>query len=123
VGLEETAHNDLDKTKVQGTVASDASFLASPTCNPPATLHELQPGALTKYKSDCNSGSTYANATTGLWIATGALATAGIVSFIVGDRQAAHAKERRRAALWQQSLRVAPIFSHQGGGITAAFEF
>jgi hypothetical protein len=123
VGLEETAHRDLDSTKVAGTVPSDADFLASPSCKVPGTIRELQPGALAKYRSDCNSGNTYANATTGLWFATGALATAGIVSFIVGDRQAAHAKERKRAGLWQQSLRVAPVFSHQGGGVSAAFEF
>src|SRR6266542_1209143 len=74
VDLEQKAHSDLDSTKVMGTVPSDADFLASPTCKVPATIHDLQPGAVAKYKSDCNSGSNYANATTGLWIATGALA-------------------------------------------------
>ena len=79
--------------------------------------------AATKFKSDCNSGNSFANTTTGLWVATGALAAAGVVSFVIGDRQAAKAKERNSASLMRQSLRIAPVFSTRGGGLTAAFEF
>jgi hypothetical protein len=121
VDLEGTAHDDL-KNLAQ-TVPSDGDFFKSPGCSVPGTVRETTPGAINKYKSDCSSGSNYANATTGLWIATGALATAGIVSFVIGDRQAAHAKERKTATIIKQTLRVAPVFSTQGGGLTAAFEF
>jgi hypothetical protein len=44
------------------------------------------------------------------------------VSFVIGDRQAAKAKERNVGVL-RQSLRIAPVFSTRGGGLTAAFEF
>ena len=73
---------------------------SSPT--PAATLParaSAQRGGQAKYKSDCDSGKSYANATTGLWVAAGALAAAGVVSYIIGDRQAAKAARRRRAAL------------------------
>ena len=55
-------------------------------------------------------------------MATGALAAAGVVSFVIGDRQAAKAKEKS-ASVMRQTLRIAPVFSTQGGGLTAAFEF
>jgi hypothetical protein len=76
-----------------------------------------------KFHQTCASGTTFANATTGLLVATGALAAAGVISFVIGDRQAAKAKEHNRASLMRQTLRVAPVFSTQGGGLTAAFEF
>ena len=120
-GLQTTAHNDLEAIKPNPVPSQDAPFFMSPTCNVPA---DLQGAAGTpKFKSDCESGNNYANATTGLWVATGALAAAGVVSFVIGDRQAAKAKEHNSATLMRQSLRVAPVFSTRGGGLTAAFEF
>ena len=120
VNYEGKAHDDL-----RGLTASDSNgqtFInKNPSCNVPGTVS----GNVGKYKSDCSTGNNFANATTGLWIATGALAASGVVSFIVGDRQAAHAKagERQTAAVIKQTLRVSPVFSTQGGGVSAAFEF
>jgi hypothetical protein len=98
----------------------DQSFFSNPTCNVPSDLAGSP--AATKFHNDCTSGNNYANATTGLWVATGALAAAGVVSFVIGDRQAAKAKEKNVSVL-RQTLRVAPVFSTRGGGLTAAFEF
>jgi hypothetical protein len=118
--LQTTAHNDLDTFKPSPVPSQDAPFFMNPTCNVPADLQGASGAA--KFKSDCNSGNNYANATTGLWVATGALAAAGVVSFVIGDRQAAKAKEHN-ASVMRQTLRVAPVFSTRGGGLTAAFEF
>jgi hypothetical protein len=119
--LETTSHNDLDGLKSVGSVSQqDLSFFNNPTCNVPADLQGS--AAATKFHNDCTSGNNYANATTGLWVATGALAAAGVVSFVIGDRQAAKAKEKNVSVL-RQTLRVAPVFSTRGGGLTAAFEF
>jgi len=119
--LESSAHADLESIKPNPVPAQDSSFFMNPSCNVPADLAGT-PGA-TKFHNDCTSGNNFANATTGLWVATGALAAAGVVSFVIGDRQAAKAKERNSATLIRQSLRVAPVFSTRGGGLTAAFEF
>jgi hypothetical protein len=119
--LETSAHNELEGIKPTPVPPQDQAFFMNPSCNVPADLAGT-PGA-TKFHNDCTSGNNYANATTGLWVATGALAAAGVVSFVIGDRQAAHAKERNSATLIRQSLRVAPVFSTRGGGLTAAFEF
>ena len=95
---------------------------ASPTCNPPASLGV---GAdVDRYKTNCQSGETYANVTTALWVVAGALATARLFSYVVGDRQAAKAAERKTTArVIQQSLRIEPVFSTQGGALRATFEF
>lgn len=119
--LETSAHNDLEAIKPNPVPAQDASFFTNPTCNVPADLQGAAGAA--KFKSDCSSGNKYANATTGLWVATGALAAAGVVSFVIGDRQAAKAKERNSASVMRRTLRVAPVFSTTGGGLSAAFEF
>jgi hypothetical protein len=104
--------------------AEEMTFINSPSCTVPSTIQNRKPMESATYKSDCDSGNTFANATTGLWVATGALALGGVVSFIVGERQMAKAKERNRGvSLLRQTLRVAPVFSTRGGGITAAFEF
>jgi hypothetical protein len=118
--LQSTAHNDLEAIKPSPVPSQDAPFFMNPTCNVPADLQGAAGAA--KFKSDCSSGNNYANATTGLWVATGALAAAGVVSFVIGDRQAAKAKEHN-ASVMRQTLRVAPVFSTRGGGLTAAFEF
>jgi hypothetical protein len=119
--LQGTAHNDLEGLKPNPVPAQDQSFFMNPSCNVPADL--AGSAAATKFHNDCNSGNHFANATTGLWVATGALAAAGVVSFVIGDRQAAKAKERNSASLMRQTLRIAPVFSTRGGGLTAAFEF
>jgi hypothetical protein len=122
-GLEDTAHADLLKVKAGLPTVTDeqAKFFAKPNCNPSG----LSGAAVDQYKKDCSSGETYAAATTALWVVAGALAGAGVISYVIGDRQAAHAAERPRttAHIIRQSLRVAPILSTQGGGLTAAFEF
>ncbi len=121
--LETTSHNDLDAMKgslTSAPSAQDQAFFNSPSCSVPTDLQNV-PGA-TKFHNDCSSGNNFANATTGLWVATGALAAAGVVSFVIGDRQAAKAKEKNVSVL-RQTLRVAPVFSTRGGGLTAAFEF
>ena len=102
----------------------EAGFLKKPTgCTIPSSLAAKNPMLAMKYHSDCTTGDSYAAATTGLWITAGALAAGGIISFIIGDRQAAKAKEQRTLGVMRQTLRVAPVFSSQGGGVTAAFEF
>lgn len=121
--LEATAHTDLDTVKgsVMGTPsAQDQAFFMNPSCNVPPDLQGANGAA--KFHNDCSSGNNFANATTGLWVATGALAAAGVVSFVIGDRQAAKAKEKN-VSVMRQTLRVAPVFSTRGGGLTAAFEF
>lgn len=119
--LETDAHNDLEGLKPNPVPAADQNFFMNPSCNVPADLAGTP--AAQKFHSDCSSGNSFANTTTGLWVATGALAAAGVVSFVIGDRQAAKAKERNSASIMRQTLRVAPVFSTRGGGLTAAFEF
>jgi PEGA domain len=119
VDYEGKAHSDLGTNPTASDVAG-TKFINNPSCDVPSSVTIANPG---KFKSDCNTGKNFANATTGLWIATGALAASGVVSFIVGDRQAAHAKEQHTAAIIRQTLRVSPVFSTQGGGVSAAFEF
>jgi hypothetical protein len=119
--LEAKSHDDLEGLKPTPVPAQDAAFFMNPSCNVPADLAGTP--AATKFHNDCSSGNNFANATTGLWVATGALAAAGVVSFVIGDRQAAKAKERNAGGVMRQSLRIAPVFSTRGGGLTAAFEF
>src|SRR5581483_5293704 len=98
-----------------------APFFKNPNCSPPASLGT---GSLVQsYKSHCSSGETYANATTALWVVTGTLAAAGVVSFIIGDRQARKAHERApsTAQIIKQTLTLAPVFSTGSGGVQAAF--
>jgi hypothetical protein len=122
VDLEGTANKELNAMKPALIPPDQQPFFSNPGCSVPASVANAHPTTAQQYTNDCNSGNAFANATTGLWVATGALAAAGVVSFIVGDRQAAHAKERKLGVL-RQTLRVAPVFSTKGGGLTAAFEF
>jgi hypothetical protein len=121
--LEDQAHKDLLTLQPASPTAAEAAFLTRPNCSPPSSLGGS--AAAQKYKNDCQSGQSYADATTALWVVAGALAVGGVVSFVIGDRQAAHAREKPRgtAALLKQSLRIAPVFSTQSGGLQAAFEF
>jgi hypothetical protein len=127
VGLEDTTHTELGmiQNATAGPPTQDqANFYASPTCNPPAGL--MGGSVLQSYQNDCSKGQTYANATTALWVITGALAGTAVISYIVGDRQAAKAEreaKKSQARLWQKSLRIAPVISSKSGGLTAAFEF
>jgi hypothetical protein len=120
--LQTTARADLMDLRP---TTSDTSFFSNPTCDPPANVVGATPGALNKYKSDCNSGNNFAAASTGLWVATGVLAAGGIAAIIVGQVQASKARKERAGgvSLLRQSLRVAPLFATTGGGISAAFEF
>jgi hypothetical protein len=118
--LEDKAHADLEALKPNPVPPQDQPFFTNPGCNVPSDL--AGSAAAQKFHNDCSSGNKYANTTTGLWVATGALAAAGVISFVIGDRQAAKAKERN-VAVMRQSLRFAPVFSTKGGGLTAAFEF
>jgi hypothetical protein len=118
------AQMDLEALKPATATTEEQAFFANPSCgNVPGTIQMANPTGAAKYKSDCDSGNNFANATTGLWVATGALAAAGVVSFVIGDRQAAKARERGTVGVMRQTLRVAPVFSTRGGGVTAAFEF
>jgi hypothetical protein len=121
--LEDDTHRQLLGLQPSSATPEQARFFANPNCNPPASLGNSP--AVQKFKSDCQDGQSYADATTALWVVAGALAATGVVSFIVGDRQATHAHERPRsaAASIRQTLRLAPLFSTQSGGVQAAFEF
>ena len=68
--------------------------------------------AAAKFHNDCSSGKSYANATTALWVATGALAAAGVVSFVIGDRQAAQGQGAQRQ-------RHAPVAARGAGLLDA----
>jgi PEGA domain len=122
--LEDTAHNDLAALAKTPQAAQNKSFFDNPTCNPPSSLPGTQ-----AYKDHCSSGQTYADATTALWVTAGALAAAGVVSIIIGERQSAKARETppkstaSAGRLIQQSLRLAPVFTTKSGGLSASFEF
>jgi hypothetical protein len=117
--LEAQASRDL--TAVQPSNQAESDFLHSPACNNiPASLD----GKLGQYKNDCASGTNFANVTTALWVVTGALAAGGVAAIIVGERQAARARDEKKAGLgFRQRLKLQPVFSTQGGGLQAAFEF
>ncbi len=119
--LEDTAHNDL-KNLTPMANSGNQGFFNNPNCNPPTSLS----GSATQtYKNHCSSGQSYADATTALWVTAGVLAAAGIVGVVIGDRQASKARRETQSAarLMQQSLRLAPVFSTQAGGLSASFEF
>ncbi|MEO6953957.1 MAG: PEGA domain-containing protein [Polyangia bacterium] len=121
LSLEGTAHNDLTSLATPGASPDLQSFLGKPTCKtPPGSAS----AASESYLAHCDSGNRYAHATTGLWISAGVLATAGIVSFIIGDRlDAKAAKDRRAGRRLESSLRLLPAVSTKGGGLQASFEF
>jgi hypothetical protein len=124
--LEQTAHDELAPLQPpanQMQTPEEMAFFNSPSCNVPASAAMRNPGVATQYNHDCNKGNTWANTATGLWVATGALAAGGVISFVIGERQSAKARERQTLGVIRQTLRVAPVFSTKGGGLTAAFEF
>jgi hypothetical protein len=131
--LQTTTHNDLDallpnsadRCPMMGAPMTPAQqFACNPGPTPPPGVGS-SPDAINKYKNDFSSGQTYANATTALWVVTGALAATSIVSYIIGDRQAAKAEREKKSAgrVLQQSLRLAPVFSKNSGALSASFEF
>jgi hypothetical protein len=122
-GLEDTTHAELVSIRDAnpGATPEQMQFFQAPTCNAPAGLMGVG-----NYGSDCSRGQTYANTTTALWVITGALAGTAVISYIIGDRQAAKAEKERQksqARLWQKSLQIAPVFSSKSGGLQASFEF
>ena len=127
--LQDTTHNELVQIR-DATAAmpgrpnpQEAAFFNSPSCSPPASLAGTP--LVTQYKNDCSSGTTFANTTTALWVVSGILAAGGVTAIIIGERQAAKARQGERSAgrLLRESLQVAPVVSTRGGGLTAAFEF
>jgi hypothetical protein len=119
--LANQTHNDL--VALGPPMQGEQSFFSSPSCNVPSSLQLRNPSGANKYRDDCTSGQTYANATTGLWVAAGVLAAAGVVSFVIGDRQAAKAKDHSTLGVMRRTLRLVPVASSQGGGLQAHFEF
>ena len=120
ISLQDQAHSDLQSIAASpGTMPDTAGFLAKPGCdNVPFAPSSLRDS----YSSHCASGNRFASATTGLWITAGVLATAGIVSYIVGNRLDARAATERRKGV-KESLRLLPAISTTGGGLQASFEF
>jgi hypothetical protein len=121
--LEDSAHSELLQLSKQA-APTDANFFKSPTCTPPASV--AGSALAQRFKDDCSSGESFASATTALWVVAGVLAAGGVVSYVVGDRQAAHAREvgpKSTARLLRQSLRIEPVVTTKSGGLQAAFEF
>jgi hypothetical protein len=120
--LEDTAHADLLNARPSNPTPEQARFFNSPSCSLPAAVGSSP--QLDKYKTDCSRGESFANATTALWVVAGVLATGGVVSLIVGDRQAKNAaREKSTGNTLRQTLRIAPVFNTRSGGLQAAFEF
>jgi hypothetical protein len=121
IKLQDEAHADLQSIAATPGSNPDPTFFGSPRCdNVP-----IAPGPMRdSYTSHCESGNRYANATTGLWVSAGALAAAGIISFIVGERMDANAEKRMKNIKGiKESLRLVPALSTTGGGLQASFEF
>src|SRR5262249_32851672 len=124
-GLEDTTHAQLSAIRDANPnpTPEQMQFYGAPSCSPPMSL--TRP-TVPQYSSDCSRGQTFAQTTTALWVVTGALAGTAVISYIIGDRQAAKAereKAKTQARVWQKSLRIAPVFSKGSGGVQAAFEF
>jgi hypothetical protein len=85
-------------------------FFGSPTCSPPSSL--AGPAA-DKYRSDCNSGQRYSDATTAMLVGSAAFAVAGTVAYIVGARQASRAR----------GVEVAPAVSLNSAALQLRFPF
>jgi hypothetical protein len=121
------AYGDLSDVSaaVGGPTDATQGWFKSPTCTPPPSLATAP--HIEAFKTDCHSGEAYAAASTALWVVAGALVVGGVVSFVIGDHLDTKAKEAREshsaARLLQQSLRLSPVFSKQGGGLQASFEF
>jgi hypothetical protein len=86
-------------------------------------LSKMNINCTTTTSPKCDEGNNWAHTATGMWIATGALLGGSIVSFAIGSYQAKKAHDNNKLGFLQKSLRVEPVFSTRGGGLTAAFEF
>jgi len=72
----------------------------------------------------CERGRTMSLATKALGGVTIGLAAVSAISFGIGEYQSQKAKkERGTFGVMRQTLRVAPVFSSTGGGLSARFEF
>ena len=121
VSLEESGKARLAEARPPSGTAEQQRFFAETPCTAPPGI---APSDSTRaYLANCESGNKYANATTGLWVTAGVLATAGVVSFIVGQRLDAKAEKAAREHGLRQSLRLVPALSTKGGGLQASFEF
>ena len=121
-----TARGTLDLVRRQDPAYAQQNpnfFFKNPTCNFPAGGPKSSSAAT--YQDQCNEGTTYAQATTGLVIGSSLLAAVAAVSFGVGMYQANHIDtEKGRKSAFAPRLRVVtPVVTLQGGGISAAFEF
>lgn len=113
-GLESTTHNDLQAmTPARPLTIGEQTFFNNPSCSVPSSLAGSPAAA--QYSRDCNRGSQWAGATTGLWVASAAFAAAGTVSWIVGVRQADRARER--------PLTIAPVVGPTIAGLHLRYTF
>jgi hypothetical protein len=123
--LQSAARNDLLMIRDQtaNPTAEQRAFYDQPSCDIPQSFSGAP--SFGSYNEKCDSGKTYTAATTALWVVAGGLAATSVILYVVGDRQAAKAKAEKKTAarLMQQSLRIAPVVSSQGGALSASFEF
>lgn len=97
-------------------------FFKSPVCDFPAG--KPKSSYASAYQSQCNEGTSYANATTGLVIGSSVFAAIAAVSLGVGMYQSGHADREKEKSAFAPRLRVvSPVVTMQGGGVSAAFEF
>jgi hypothetical protein len=124
--LRDTAHNTLDLVRTGDPAYAAANpdfFYRTPSCSFPTDKPPHSSNA-TPYVNQCNEGTAYANATTGLVVGSSVLAAIAVASFAGGMYQSGHVDHDKRAAATGPRLRlVSPVITHEGGGISAAFEF
>jgi hypothetical protein len=114
--LEGHARDNLQKALDQGGVGGNAAFFVNPNCSMvPAGA------AFDGVRADCSSGQAYANATTALWVVSGALAATGVIAILVGESQARSAPVDKRAQ--RPTLRIAPALSLQAAAVQAQLSF
>jgi hypothetical protein len=122
--LEGAAQRDLEPLAMARPPVTEAEkeFFRKPGCDVPAAYA----GSAGEFVDHCKQGETFAATTTALWVVAGALAGTSVILYVVGDRQAAKAAQEQpksTARTIQKSLKLAPVFSTQSGGLSASFEF
>ncbi len=123
--LRDSAHSTLDLVR-QGDPAyaqqNSDFFFKNPACSWP-TNKAPRSSYAQPYLNQCNEGTSYASATTGLVVASGLLAAVAAVSLGIGVAQS-HAADRDRRSAFSPRLRVvSPVVTYEGGGVSAVFEF